>query len=119
MRIVGGEHHRHIVDSSIADIVQGKAHCDRLARVELVVVVAGRVVDGKAVISDGTQLDGFDSGQHVDATKARHVALAIRQAVSSRIRQTSAGVKLLSLHSINAIHPATHGVAIEVPLISV
>ena len=109
MRIVGGEHHRHIVDSSIADIVQGKAHCDRLARVELVVVVAGRVVDGKAVISDGTQLDGFDSGQHVDATKARHVALAIRQRDGRLFKDTAdIGRRQIVVFTQHQCHTSSH-----------
>ena len=45
----------------------------------MMVVVALRVIDGKRIVSDGSQLYGFNGLEHIHAAETKSVALAIRQ----------------------------------------
>ena len=89
MFVFGAQDHTHIVHGLVGDIVQGQVHRDRLARVELVVVIALQVVDGISVILDSTQLDGFHSGKHIDTAEAVYVALAFSQTNGSLLKDAA------------------------------
>lgn len=87
----------------------------------MMVVVALWVIDGKRIVSDGSQLDGFNGLEHIHAAEAKGVALAFRQ-VKRRLLKDAAYIgrrEVDVLLSMSAMQPATQGVAIEVPLMVV
>ena len=79
MRVFGGQHDRNATDRLFGDVIQGQIQGDRLAGVQLMVVVAHRVVDLIGIIPDSTQLNGFNCRSDIDTAKAKGVALAIAE----------------------------------------
>ena len=76
MLVLHHQDRRNATNWCIKNVIERKRQGDRLARIEPMVVVFQSVVDGKTLISDAAQRNGFDGGQRIHAAEAINIALA-------------------------------------------